>query len=176
MTEAPRRVRVLLVGMMGSGKTTVGRALSRLSGWPYVDNDALVAELAGVATPVLQSHQGGDALHLLEAVVCDRILEMDPPLVAGIPGSAIVTEPMRERLRASGHVVWLRARIDTLAARVGDGGTRPFLAGNDVRDSLTRLYEGREPLYAACAHQVVDVDSVTPEAVAAAILAELVTD
>ena len=166
-------VRILLVGMMGSGKTTVGLALAGLTGWPYVDNDAMVAELSGSATPDLQAQAGGDALHVLEAVVCDRILAMEPPLVAGIPGSAIVTEPLREHLRDGGHVVWLRARIETLAARIGDGGTRPFFAGHDVTETLTRLYEGREPLYAAAAHQVVDVDALDPQQVAAAILAGL---
>ena len=166
-------VRILLVGMMGSGKTTVGLALAGLTGWPYVDNDAMVAELSGSATPDLQAQAGGDALHVLEAVVCDRILAMEPPLVAGIPGSAIVTEPLREHLRDGGHVVWLRARIETLAARIGDGGTRPFFAGHDVSETLTRLYEGREPLYAAAAHQVVDVDALDPQQVAAAILAGL---
>ena len=170
MTEPPAPVRVLLVGMMGSGKTTVGQALAGLTGWPYVDNDAMVAELSGTATPDLQAQVGGDALHVLEAVVCDRILAMDPPLVAGIPGSAIVTEALREHLRAGGRVVWLRARLETLAARIGDGGTRPFFAGHDVTETLTRLYEGREPLYAAVAHEVVDVDDLAPQEIAAAIL------
>ncbi len=175
MSGPPGLVRLLLVGMMGSGKTTVGLALSARTGWPYVDNDAMVAELSGAATPDLQAQQGGDALHVLEAVVVDRILAMDPPLVAGIPGSAIVTDPLREHLRASGRVVWLRARIETLAARIGDGSSRPFFAGQDVSATLTRLYEGREPLYAASAHQVVDVDGLEPEAIADLILGGLAT-
>jgi shikimate kinase len=162
--------------MMGSGKTTVGHALARLTGWPYVDNDAMVAELSGAATPDLQARLGGDALHALEAVVCDRILAMDPPLVAGIPGSAIASEALREHLRAGGHVVWLRARMDTLTARLGEGGTRPFFAGHDVRATLERLYEGRAPLYAASAHQVVDVDDLDAEAVARAVLEGLPHD
>ena len=162
--------RILLVGMMGSGKTTVGQALADLTGWPYVDNDALVAELAGTPTENLQATQGGDALHMLEAIVVDRIIGLDPPLVAGIPGSAIASDALRAHLRAGGHVVWLRARLDTLAARIGDGTSRPFFAGHDVSDTLQRLYEGREPLYAAVAHQVVDVDDATPQEVAQQIL------
>lgn len=173
MTGAP--VRVLLVGMMGSGKTTVGRALSDLTGWPYVDNDAMVAELSGTPTEQLQAALGGDALHVLEGVVVDRILDQAPPLVAGIPGSAIVSDALRAHLRSGGHVVWLRARLETLAARIGDGSSRPFFAGHDVRQTLERLYEGREPLYAAAADQVVDVDDETPEQVAQQILAALPT-
>jgi shikimate kinase len=163
-------VRVLLVGMMVSGKTSVGLALSELTGWPYIDNDAMVAQLSGTPTQQVQSRLGGDALHVLEAVVVDRILEQAPPLVAGVPGSAIVSPALRAHLRSGGHVVWLRARLDTLAARIGDGTSRPFFAGHDVRQTLERLYEGREPLYAAAADQVVDVDDASPHEVALLIL------
>ena len=175
MSEVAGPVRVLLVGMMGSGKTTVGLALAERTGWPYVDNDAMVAELSGTPTPQLQATLGGDALHVLEAVVVDRILAMEPPLVAGIPGSAIVSESLRAHLREGGRVVWLRARIETLAARIGDGSSRPFFAGQDVSATLARLYEGREPLYAASAHQVVDVDGLQPAAIADLIIAGLGT-
>ncbi len=171
--NAPDPVRLLLVGMMGSGKTTVGRVLATTLGWPYADNDALVAEIAGQPTPSVEMGSGGDVLHVIEAVVVDRILAMDPPLVAGIPGSAIVSDALRGHLRAHGHVVWLRARLDTLAARIGDGGSRPFFAGNDVHETLERLYAGREPLYAAASHQVVDVDDLDAHAVAAQIIAAL---
>jgi len=91
--------------MMGSGKTTVGRALTELTGWPYVDIDTMVAELSGTRTDQLQATHGGDALHVLEAVVDDRNLAMDAPLVAGIPGSAIASQALRDHLRAGGHRV-----------------------------------------------------------------------
>jgi shikimate kinase len=159
--------------MMGSGKTTVGRALATMTGWPYVDNDALVAEVAGQATRQLEAGSGGDVLHAMEAHVVDEILAMTPPLVAGIPGSAVADDSLRGRLHLDGHVVWLRARIETLAQRIGDGGTRPFFAGNDVTQTLLRLYAGREPLYAAVAHQVVDVDDLDPDTIARAIVAAL---
>jgi len=165
--------RVLLVGMMACGKSTVGRALADQTGWPYVDNDDLVARLAGQATPDVAATRGPDALHLLEGLVVEEILAMPPPLVAGIPGSAVVTDATRQQLRDGGFVVWLRARMETLATRVGDGSSRPFFAGHDILATLQRLNEGREPLYAAAAHLVVDVDDRTPDEIATTIRAAL---
>jgi shikimate kinase len=159
--------------MMASGKSTVGRALSRRTGWPYVDNDELVAVLAGQATPEVAVTRGVDGLHMLEGFVVEEILGRPAPLVAGIPGSAIATAAAREQLRAGGYVVWLRARLETLAARVGDGAGRPFFAGHDVLATLERLNEGREPQYAAAAHLVVDVDDLDPDAIAGLIEAAL---
>lgn len=161
--------RVLLVGMMACGKSTVGRALAQQTGWPYVDNDELVAALAGQSTPDVAATRGPDGLHMLEGFVVEEILAMDPPLVAGIPGSAVTTATTREQIRSGGFVVWLRARMETLAARVGDGSSRPFFAGHDVLATLQRLNEGREPLYEAAAHLVVDVDDRTPDEIAAII-------
>jgi shikimate kinase len=161
--------RVLLVGMMACGKSTVGRALSEQTGWPYVDNDELVAVLAGQATPDVAATRGVDGLHMLEGFVVEEILGTEPPLVAGIPGSSVTTESTRAQLRANGYVVWLRARLETLAARVGDGSSRPFFAGHDVLATLERLNEGREPMYAAAAHLVIDVDDLDAETIAALI-------
>jgi shikimate kinase len=76
---------------------------------------------------------------------------------------------MRAAIREAGHVVWLRARMETLAARVGIGEDRPFFAGHDVLETLRRLNQGREPLYAATAHLTVDVDDREPAAIAAEI-------
>lgn len=170
MTSTP--VRLLLVGMMGSGKTTVGLEVSAATGWPYVDNDELVARLAGAETAEV-GEQGADALHRIEGRVVEQILAMPAPLVAGIPGSAVDSATTREHLRARGTVVWLRARIATLAERVGDGSSRPFFAGRDVTEVLTELYAGRAPAYEAVAHLVVDVDERSPEQVAAWILDNL---
>jgi shikimate kinase len=169
MTREPR---LLLVGMMGSGKTTVGRAVCAATGWPYVDNDELVAQLAGAETAQV-GEQGADELHRIEAVVVERILGMAPPLVAGIPGSAVDSEVTRAHLREHGTVVWLRARIATLAERVGDGSSRPFFAGRDVTEVLNELYAGRGPAYEEVAHLVVDVDERSPDEVAAWILDNL---
>jgi shikimate kinase len=165
-------MRVLLLGMMGSGKTTVGRALSDRTGWPYVDNDDLVAEVTGAETAELGARSAA-TLHAVERDVVERILGMEPPLVAGIPGSAITDESTCDAMRAHGAVVWLRARVETLASRIGDGSDRPFFAGRDVTEVLRELYAGRAPAYEAVAHLVVDVDERTPAQIAEWIVGNL---
>lgn len=172
--QTPDPLRLLLIGMMGCGKTTVGRELASVTGWSYVDNDALVAELSGQATAQVAAGQGAELLHVIEGVVTDRILAMPPPFVASIPGSTVADAQRRTLLREHGHVVWLRARLDTLAARIGTGAGRPFFAaGIDVQETLERLYEGRAPLYVAAAHLVVDVDDLTPAQIARRIIDQL---
>jgi shikimate kinase len=172
VTGPGRPLRVLLVGMMGCGKTTVGRVLADRTRWPYVDNDELVTEVGGAETAEL-GERGADALHAVELDVVRRILGMPPPLVAGIPGSAVTDDETREAMRRNGTVVWLRARVDTLAERVGDGADRPFFAGRDVTEVLHELYVGRAPVYEAAAHLVVDVDELSPDAIADRILENL---
>jgi shikimate kinase len=172
VTTSPAPLRLLLVGMMGSGKTTVGRAVASSTGWPYVDNDELVAAVSGRLTAQVGAG-GAEALHVVEAVVVAEILAMPTPLVAGIPGSAVAAVDTREHLRSHGTVVWLRARLDTLAARVGDGAGRPFFAGRDVSAVLHELYAGRAPAYAAAAHLTVDVDDRSPDEIVAWILEHL---
>jgi shikimate kinase len=163
--------RVLLMGMMGSGKTTVGRLLSERTGWPYLDNDELLRELGGADTEAL-SHRGEDVLHRLEADVVLGLLDRPGPLVAGLAASVVTFEEVRRRLRAEALGVYLHASVEVLAKRVGEGEGRPWLKPDPVT-ALRRLYEGREPLYREAARLVVDVDELTPEQAADRILAEV---
>lgn len=163
--------RILLVGMMGSGKTTVGNALGALLGWPYIDNDELLRRAVGRTTREVQRDQGEAELRRAESAALTVALTEAGPLVAGIAGG-VVTDPLdRQRLRAGGFVVWLRARIDTLAARVAHTD-RPWL-GDDPVAALTALYAGRADLYASVAHLVVDVDDIPADVVAQRIAAAL---
>ena len=163
--------RVLLVGMMGAGKTTVGRRLGLRLGWPYYDNDELLHRAVGVRTRELQRKKGEAALRRAESAALSVALTQGPPLVAGV-AAGVVTDPMdRQRLRAGGFVVWLRARIETLAARV-ENTDRPWL-GKDPAAALSRLYAGRADLYAAVADMVVDVDVMPVEIVTDRIVAAL---
>jgi shikimate kinase len=163
--------RILLVGMVGSGKTTVGHALGELTGWPYFDNDELVRRLTGREPDEIFATDGEDVLHLAEADAFDSALSIAPPVIVGVAG-AIVTDPAtREALREGGHVVWLKARAETLLRRIGSGAGRRADAADP--DWLRARIREREPLYAAVAAQIVDVDDATPEDIAKRIVANL---
>ena len=165
--------RILLVGMMGAGKTTVGHALEATLGWRYLDNDELLRRATGLDTRLVQERFGEAALRRAESAALTMALTEPGPLVAGVAGG-IVLEPLdRERLRSGGFVVWLRATIATLVERVR-GTDRPWLR-DDPKGALTSLYAGRADLYASVADFVVDGDelpsSVVAERIAAALIA-----
>ncbi len=163
--------RVLLVGMMGSGKTTIGHALGDLLGWPYRDNDELLHRLSGKDTRQVLEDDGVAALRRAESACLTLALTDAGPLVAGI-GAGVVTDPLdRARLRTGGFVVWLRADLRTLARRVA-GTDRPWL-GRDPYAALRRLYAGRADLYASVASFVIDVDTLPADVTARRIAAAL---
>jgi len=163
--------RVLLLGMMGAGKTTVGRALAARLGWPYLDNDDLVAEAAGASKEALLARSGEPALRAAEAAALRLALTRPGPLVAGIAGGVVLDRDCVRLLLRADLVVWLRARHATVAARLdADRQDRPWLQG-DTLAAVTRLGAGREPVYAEVADLVVDVDDQAPDAVADRIAA-----
>ena len=166
--------RVLLVGMMGAGKTTIGSALGQLLGWPYYDNDELLARAVGKSTRRVLEEDGEAALRRAESAALDVALSLGGPLVAGVAGG-VVTDPLDlDRLRRGGFVVWLRADITTLVTRVR-GTERPWL-GEHADLAMRQLYAGRSALYAAAAELVLDEDETTPELIAIRIAAALEAD
>jgi shikimate kinase len=161
------RRRIVLVGSMGAGKTTVGRALAGRLGWPYWDNDAELLRLAGA--PVTEvAAEGTERLHEVEAAVLRAALASPPPLVVAAPGSAAL-DPSLAGALAGERVVWLRASAATLAARVAGGPARPLLGTAPV----AALDAARRPGFAALAGQVVDVDGVPVDEIVDAIVGAL---
>jgi shikimate kinase len=168
---ADRHDRVLLIGMMGAGKTTIGHALTNVLGWPYFDNDTLLARAVGKDTRRVQEEDGLQALRRAESAALDVALTEGGPLIAGV-AAGVVTDPLDlARLHRGGFVVWLRADIATLAKRVA-GTDRPWL-GKSPAAAMSRLYAGRAALYASASAFIVDQDQTTPELIALGIAAEL---
>jgi shikimate kinase len=163
--------RVLLIGMMGAGKSTVGRATGSLLGWSYFDNDELLARATGKSTREVLEQDGERALRRAERRALDIALSEAGPLIAGVAGG-IVTDPLDwQRLRTGGFVVWLRASLGLLARRIA-GTNRPWL-GDSPLVALEHLYAGREALYSSVADLVVDVDAREPGQIARLIAGAL---
>jgi shikimate kinase len=156
--------RILLVGMMGSGKSTVGRGLARSLGWPLLDNDALIREATGQGGPAIFRDQGEDALHRAERDALSHALERPGPAVITAAASVVDDPEARDRLRHEPAVVWLRASPGTLSRRIRGGGGRRADAVDDAW--LAALDRDRAARYLEVADLVVDVDERTaPEAV-----------
>lgn len=164
--------RILLIGMMGAGKTTIGTALSVLLGWPYYDNDQLLLRAVGKDTRRVQEEAGVGALRRAESAALGVALDMAGPLVAGVAGGVVTQPADLDRLTRSGaFVVWLRADINVLAARVA-GTDRPWLAAGP-KHAMRTLYAGREALYAGAATYIIDNFDTTPDLMARRIVAAM---
>lgn len=164
---------IVLIGMMGSGKTTVGRALAARTGWPYVDNDALVRTVTGREPEEIDATDGEDALHQAEAEALRHALSLPPPLIVGA-ASWVVTDPASvAMLLAQPMVVYLRAHATTLLGRIGSGTGRR----DDATDAAwigARLAE-RDDVCQMLADVTIDTDELDPVEVADRILARLAT-
>jgi len=156
--------------MMGAGKTTIGRELARRTGWPFHDNDALVRELTGREPKAIDAEDGEDALHAAEIAALRTALTRPGPAVIAVAGAIVDDAAASAEMRASGaHVVWLRARPETLRGRIGGGTGRRA----DARDLgwLAEKATVREPRYRGVADQVIDIEDESSRAIAKAILA-----
>ncbi len=173
MTDASAPIRVLLMGMMGTGKSSVGRELSRRTGWRYVDNDELVEIAAGIPTRDVLRQRGEPGLREAESGALRIGLRLERPVIASVAGGVVtVPEDVAALRESDAVVVWLTAPLEVLAERVRGTG-RPWELDEDPLAKLTRLYEGREERYRELADIVVDTTRCSPEEAAAQIVEAL---
>ncbi len=161
---------VVLVGLMGAGKTTVGQRLAERLGWPWHDSDAEIEAAAGLTVRQLRDRDGVDAMHDVEAADLLDTLDAPGPSVISAAASVVDSEACRAALAVPDVVVvWLRASPDILATRFHGGRHRPAY-GASPRAFLGRQSERREPLFRALDPIVIDVDAIDPDtAVARAV-------
>lgn len=157
---------IVLIGPMGSGKTTVGRALAESLGRPFIDTDELVARDSGESISQLMATRGEEAFRDLE-VGAVREATSTPGSVIACGGGAVLRPANVEALRDAGTVIYLRASPEIAAARVGEGPGRPLLEGGAVEETMWALITEREPAYRAVADYIANADDSVEEVVQA---------
>jgi shikimate kinase len=167
-------VNIFLIGYRGSGKTTVARALAGLLGWSWLDADAELERRAGKSIRQIFEDSGEGAFRDLESAVVADLARLDRHVLA-LGGGAVLRDENRQAISGRGKVVWLRARPETLAARIAADPTtaarRPNLTNQGGLDEIRRLVAEREPIYQACADLALDADADSPENMARQIAA-----
>ena len=176
MTDQPDVGPIVLVGMMGTGKSTVGRLVARSLGRAFYDSDAMIEARRHKTVAQLWEEGGEPAYRALETDVLGEALDARPAGVVAAAGGVVLAQVNRAVLRRvserGGVVVWLRAAPEVLAGRVHPGDHRPLLR-EDPEGTLRRLAADRAAWYAEVADRVIDVGPMTADAVAQAVLAEV---
>lgn len=162
---------VVLVGLMGVGKSTIGRRLAKQIGWNFVDSDEEIEAAAGCSVADIFSMHGEPIFRDLEKRVIARLVAGDP-LVIATGGGAWMQEHVREAIKARATSVWLRADLDVLVERVSKRHHRPLLEKGDKRAIMEKLMGERYPVYAS-ADLVVDSNAGPHEQVVARVIAAL---
>jgi shikimate kinase len=160
---------IVLIGLMGAGKSAIGRRLAARLGLPFIDADAEIEAAAGASIEDIFKRHGETEFRDGERRVITRLLE-GPTHVLATGGGAFMNPATRDTIRKHGISVWLRADLELLVERTGRRNNRPLLRGGDRRQILARLIEQRYPVYAE-ADITVDSAEVPPEAMVDRVVA-----
>ena len=165
----PLEKTIVMIGMMGAGKTAVGQALARSLEVPFADSDEEIERAANLSINEIFARDGETFFREKEAQVIARLLR-GPPGVLSVGGGAFLSAETRELIRRHGVSVWLRATIEVLWPRVKRKSTRPLLKTPDPKATLARLIDDRAPVYALADVGVDARADLTAAETAAAVL------
>jgi len=159
---------IVLVGMMGAGKTSIGRRLANLLHLPFLDADSEIEKAANLSIAEIFASYGEGEFREGEKRVVARLLAGGPAVLA-TGGGAFISEETRERCRAEGVTIWLRADVPVLLERVRKKGNRPLLNRDDPESVMRKLLAEREPIYA-----LADITVASREGPHQAVVGEIV--
>jgi shikimate kinase len=160
---------IFLIGLMGSGKTTIGQLLAKRLGRPFFDSDHELEARTGVSVATIFEIEGEPAFRAREAQIINELTRLHP-IILGTGGGAILNSATREVLHTRGIVIYLHSTPETSFERVRRNRDRPLLMVTDPLARLRQLYEVRHPLYRETAHFVVESYRDRPSAVVAEIV------
>lgn len=166
---------IVMVGMMGAGKTAVGRAVAQRIGVPFLDSDAEIEAAASRTVQEIFERDGEPFFRSKETQVISRLLETQC-CVLSTGGGAFLAEENRQNISDSGVSLWLNADLDVLWQRVRHKDTRPLLRTPDPRGTLAEIYAARVPLYALADVAVTSLPDLTIDEMVNRVIAALVAE
>lgn len=173
--ELAQKNAIILIGMMGAGKTTVGKALAKRLGRQFVDLDQAIVARCGVDIPTIFDIEGEEGFRRREHEVLQMVIEQDN-IVLATGGGAVLAPENRRLLQQHGQVFYLRAEVDELYRRVAKDKNRPLLQTADPKASLITLLNARAPIYEAAADYIIDSASDAQQVVVDEIINLLTGD
>jgi len=164
---------LVLIGMMGAGKSSLGRRLGYKLAVPFTDSDDEIVRAAGISIPEIFETEGEPGFRLRERETVRQILTEQPVGVLATGGGAFMNAETRALILSSSLCIWLKASLDILVERTSRRDDRPLLRTGDPREILARLMREREPTYAQ-AHLTMEVDNSPQDETVARLLRHIV--
>ena len=164
-------VNLYLIGMMGAGKTTVGRLLAKELGYSFIDTDAVIEQLTSQSITQLFAEQKEAGFRQIESKVLASVCACTHLTIA--TGGGIVTQQQNWSYLHHGLIVWLDVPVEQLYSRLAADNTRPLLQGTDLLERLRSLYQQRQRFYAQADLRITPSPEETPEQIVTRVLAAI---
>ena len=165
-----RRTNIVLIGFMGSGKSSIGKLVAGRMGFQFMDTDAVIAKRAGMAIPAIFAQFGEERFREMETAAIESLAQFTRCVIA-TGGGAVLQERNRALLRELGFVVCLTASEETIYERVARNSKRPLLQTENPRETVTKMLAARQSLYQETADLMLDTTTFSREQAGDAVIA-----